>query len=284
MEPSFSPSLPPSASRLYTPQDSLDTLIKVRASLEPTSTVIWWEGAVYSLVPDKADQSQKLFTFSGINVARAVETADGYQLLSREAAFYCDPTTGKPLATWNPVSVGGPNKQIPVVHVWNDPVNSEFLRNGPRGPFEVPTQDLGNGMVCLSMDIFLAYPSPISRDEFPVNSASNLYQGAELFQFIANKEHLADPLLASAPTSVSWTRIGQWLPWMEMGNRPGGLVYQCRGAKTADGFEGVNPEVLLAIRDEHPQFLEPPAAISGPNETSWTYFKKHHLSQQPQKH
>lgn len=278
MEPSRSPSSQPSAPRLYIPYDSLDTLIKVRASLEPTTTVIWWEGAVYSFVPNRGDLSQKLFTFSGINVARAEATAEGYQLLSREAAFYCDPTTGKPLSTWNPVSIGGPDKDLPVVPVWNDPVNSEFLRNGPRGPFQVPTQDLGNGMVCLSMDVFLAYPSPISHDQFPAHSASNLYQGAELFQFIANKDHLSDPLLPSAPTSVSWTRIGQWLPWMEMGERPGGLVYQCRGAKTIEGFEGVNPEVLLAIREQHSQFLEPPHTFSGPNETSWTYFKKQYLS------
>jgi hypothetical protein len=246
--------------------------------LEPTTTVLWWEGTVYSLVPEHPEQSQKLFTFSGVNVARAVATTEGYQLLSREAAFYCDPATGKPLSTWNPAAIGGPNRELSVVHVWNDPVNREFLRNDPRGVFQIPTQDLGNGMVCYSMDVFLAYPSPISHDAFPQNAASNIYQCAELFQFVSHKDHLADPLLASAPTSISWTRFGQWLPWMEMGDRPGGLVYQCRGAKTAVGFAGVNPEVLLAIQEQHPQFLEPPEKFSAPNETSWTYFKKHYLN------
>ena len=263
--------------RRYEPQEQLDTLIKVRASLEPGVSVFWWEGSVYSFVPDRPDLSQEIFTMRGINVGRAIPTERGYDLLTREAAFYGDPHTGTLLTQWNPSIIGGPDRDLPVIPVWNDPVNARFARECPDGPFSVPLQDLGNGMICLSMDVFLAYPSPIPRDQYPAHSGSNMYQGAELFQFFVNKEHLADPHMPSAPASISWTRIGQWLPWMEMGERPGYLVYQCRGAKTIGEFQGVDPQVILTIQDEHPEFLEPPSLFTRPNQTSWRYYREHYL-------
>lgn len=273
-----SPTPTPAPMKLYLPQDGLDEFIKVRASLDFQPSVFWWSGSVYSFVPERPDLSQELFTMKGMNVGRAVPTEAGYNLLTREVAVYGDLDTQEPLASWNSAVIGGPDRGCEVVHVWNDPVNGKFSRGRGDDPFRLPTQELGNGMVCVSMDVFVAYPSPIRHDQFPEHSGSNVYQGAELFQFFCQKDHINDPNLPSAPASISWTRIGPWLPWMRMGESPGHLVYQCRGAKSMHGFEGVDPDLLLFVREKNPIFLEPPAEISRRNETSWTYFLREHLS------
>ncbi len=124
---------------------------------------------------------RRIFGFEGLNVSRLVQDAeagpDAYRLLTREAAFYLDPDSREILETW---------QDLPVVHVWNDPANQKWR------PFPVPTTDLGD-QVCFSLEIPLAYPSPLPVAEYPVHSAGDTYKALELFQFFADRADLAGP-------------------------------------------------------------------------------------------
>jgi hypothetical protein len=71
--------------------------------------------------------------------------------------------------------------------------------------------------------------------------------------------------MADVPSVFSWCRVSPWLPWMAMAQRPGGLVYHCRGGKTAEV-----PERLRERVGE--RFLHAPERWSGPNMTSWTAY------------
>ena len=251
-------------------QRKLETFVKVRANLGGEDSVFWWTGNLYSYVP--GEKSQRLFMFEGFNVARIVPVEGGYRMLTRETAFYKDPATGDILERWhNPLN----GREVDVVHVWNDPVNQQFLAQSPRGPFDVPSEDLGNGTTCLYFDALLAYPSPLPRADYPLNSQSDLYQGAELFQFFAQNEDLQNPDLDDVACAISWTRLGPWLPWMELGDAPGNVLYQCRGAKLTDGYAGLSEQVRSYVEAHHPEYRRPPETFTTPNETSWTYFKKH---------
>ncbi len=138
------------------PQQELETFARVRANLSGQDSVFWWTGNVHAQIP--GERSTRLCAFEGFNVSRIVEVEGGYQLLTREAAFYKDLDGGEILERWhNPLN----DRDVAVTHVWNDPVNQEFLAQTPHGPFRFPRQDLGNGMTCLSTDIFVAYPSPL---------------------------------------------------------------------------------------------------------------------------
>ena len=250
-------------------REKLEAFVKTRANLKDTDSVFWWTGNVYSFVP--GEKGKHLFKFEGFNVARIIEVEGGYQMLTREAAFYKDPETGEILARWhNPMN----NQEVEIIHVWNDPVNQEFLERSARGPFDIPSEDLGNGTTCLYFDALLAYPSPLPRAEYPQNSQSDLYQGAELFQFFASNDDLESPDLDDIPCAISWTRLGPWLPWMEMGDRPGNVLYQCRGSKLKDGYAGLSDEIRAFVEANAPEFKTAPETFTTPNETSWTYFKK----------
>ncbi len=257
-----------------TPQEHLKRFLKARANLHGADSVFWWKGYIYSYIPGKP--SQRLFLIEGYNIARVEPYEDGYRMLTREVTFYSDPTSGDILERWlNPLN----EREVDVIHVWNDPVNQQFMADGPRGPFVMPAEDLGNGTTCLYFDVLLAYPSPLPRSEYPLHSQSDLYQGAELFQFFVATAQLNDPTTTDIPCSTSWTRFGPWLPWMEMGDQQGNLMYQCRGAKLDGGFAGLPQHLQHYVMNNQPKYAEAPREFITPNETSWTYFKKRYPPQ-----
>lgn len=248
--------------------DTVDSFVRVRGSLNPEEeSVYYFKGKVRAQQPGK--RAELLFDFEGFNVARTVlDTQGSWQMLTREVAVYRDPQTGEILNSWQNPYTG---KDVKVVPVWNDPVNAVL---GPRGtPSPTPVEDLGEE-ACYSVDAFLAYPSPLPREKYPEYSQSDIYQGAELFNFFAEKEDLADPDLDSVPAEISWTRLGPWLPWMQMGAKPGQMVYHARGHKLAHGIADLPGELKHFVEEKNPKFLHAPEEFSTPNETSWTYFKK----------
>ncbi|MEV8536827.1 DUF1838 family protein [Streptomyces sp. NPDC051211] len=247
-----------------TPTELLRAFARTRASLDGSEVTYHWTGDVWSWAP--AEPYRRLFGFEGINVSRLVadgkggeggaEGADGYRLLSREAAFYLDPDSREILQTW---------QDKKVLHVWNDPANLRLR------PFPIPTTDLGD-QVCFSLEIPLAHPSPLPVAEFPANSADDTYRALELFQFFAPADVLTtdEP---GVPATMSWTRMSPWLPWMEQGARPGGLTFHCRGRKLPS-YADVPDRTRAFVAAHHPEFAHAPAAWSEPNETSWTYFRR----------
>ncbi len=255
---------------LNKPEDNLKAFIKMRASLkEGEETVYYWKGLVFSFVP--GERSQPLFELEAYNVAKIVKTQGGYNMLTREVALYKDIKTGEYLDKWNNPLTG---ETVEVVHVWNDPVNQQLLLKGRGGDWGVPWMRMGNGRIAMNSDIFLLYPSPLKKADFPANSRSDLYQAAELFQFFMNEKDL-NSKKNSIYSEVGWTRISDFLPWMRMGDRPGYLVYQCRGYKLMNGtFEALPKPMQEYVKARQPKFMHAPDVYETPNMTSWRYFKE----------
>ncbi|NUS02252.1 MAG: DUF1838 family protein, partial [Nonomuraea sp.] len=226
---------------------------RVRASADGAETISYWTGDVYGWQDDGGPHH--LFGFEGLNVARARPAeGGGWELLTREAALYLDPRTRRPIDVWdNPLT----GRAVEVQHVFNDPVNQRL------GAYPVPVTRLGEQVV-FNVDIRLSYPSPLPVAKYPENSAQDTYRALELFQFFASAADVASEL-PGVPAVFSWCRVSPWLPWMAMGQRPGGLVYHCRGAKVA--------EVPQALRERvGERFLHAPTEWTAPNMTSWTAF------------
>ncbi|WP_375562494.1 DUF1838 domain-containing protein [Bernardetia sp. OM2101] len=269
-------------------KQNFDAFMKIRSSIEgldssnqTKESIYYWEGSIYSFIDGQ--RSKKILGMKGFSVSRWLKTDSSRQLLTREVALYTDPKTGKILEKMNNPLLDEKIDSVEIIHVWNNPVNQRFPYNIKENyeqnhkestVYGIPYSELGEDIVCFYADIFLTYPSLITRKEFPQNVQSDLYQGAELFQFFVKKSDLENPMLTDVPATISWTRIGQWLPFMNMGDRKGYLVYQCRGYKVLEGFEGLPKDVKDYVRAKQPIFEHAPTEYSQPNETSWSYFKK----------
>ncbi len=249
----------------------LNDFMRVRGDASGKDVVYYWTGTVYSFVP--GEKKQELFKFEGFNNAKTLVTEEGFELLTREAAFYEDLKTGQILETWtNPFT----KKEVPVVQIWNDPVNQDISFPAEYLPYIekfLPSTDLGETR-CYNMDIFPFYASPLPREKYPEYSQNDMYQAGEFFQFFVEKEDLASKKLKTVPTTISWTRISPWMPFMQMGDKPGNLIFVCRGMKLSDGFNGLPDKIKTYVVSNHPEYKTPPQEWTEPNETSWTYFKK----------
>ncbi|MEM7555217.1 MAG: DUF1838 domain-containing protein [Cyanobacteria bacterium P01_A01_bin.84] len=241
--------------------------VRVRSSLESDrSTFFVWTGTMYAFLP--GNKRKLLFSMIGMNVNRCIPSSSGgWDFTSKELNYYLHPVTGEILRTWyNPWT----EEVVPVMHVANTPVQSYF-----QGKF--PAQIEGNNRATFKFDIFPTYPNPLAEDpKFAEYSPQPNYQAAELFKLTVSTKDLFDTSLRSIPqVQLNWDRIGQWLPWMKMGNRPGYLIYSACGSKI-DSFTQL-PELLQnEINHRLPSYKEAPTSyLKVEDMNAWLYFKQH---------
>ncbi len=252
--------------RLDEPAQALEAFLRTRASSDPEQEVIFhWSGSIHELLPGASQASrQPLLRFEGFNVVRAVPLEEGgWRLLSREITLYQDPD-GQRIDCWKDPAAPADEAPRAVLHTRNDPVNFDL---------GAPSHRVVDDRVVWSLALPLNYASPLPVADYPQNSAGDRYQSVELFDFEVSLDALADASSPSIPARVTWSRVGQWLPWMGRGQQPGWLVYHANGQKI--GSWGQLPESLRSWVLEHaPAYQHAPEQDLSPNQTSWTVFRQ----------
>lgn len=235
-----------------------------------------FEGRAYSRVPGEKDRH--LFNLLGINVRQCSTHADpvrgeGFRSVSREIMVYLDKDTGEMIDTWENPWTGKTNE---IVHVANDPVNMRAIRwekDNDGNPGRPVTLRRYGDMVAASFEVPLFYPNPLGGDY--QQYVGGTYHAMEIFNTFYSADAALDSSVASiGDTRLAWARVAQWLPMLEMGSKPGLMVFNATGFSTFDKSQ--IPEKLARILDErYPLYWTPPPADDKrPNETSWTVFKK----------
>ncbi len=241
-----------------------DELVRVRCATDGSDVFTTWQGSVHIYMPGEAPR--RLFGIVGMNVARCGRDADGWYLTSRELMLYLDPETGAVLDRWRNPWTG---VEVPVVHVANSPVQAR-LDGAP------PLVQRGSDATFL-IEVDVAYPNPLAADPaLRELSPAPTYQAIELFALTAPAADVADPRRAAVSSmTLSWHRIGPWLPWMQQGERAGALVYTAIGERV-DGFDDLPGPLRAIIAERLPSFRAAPGCLlDARNATSWTYLAAH---------
>jgi hypothetical protein len=161
---------------------------------------------------------------------------------------------------------------VPVLHVWNDPVNFAW----PASSWGIqPYQQLGDRVTWFT-DLPLAYPSPLAGNPAYANySAGDVYQTAELFNFYTSYAEMSDPTKKSVSAEISWTKVGQYVPFMQMGAQSGSIIYHTRGQKLENGWQDLPQHIRDYVLARKPEYQHAPTswAAGQKNMTSWRYFK-----------
>ncbi len=259
---------------LSSPSDALVAYRKIQCSAKDATPALYhWSGHVFSRVPGEPDRH--LFDLEGMNIRQCVTVNDpkrgvGFKMVSRELMFYLDPATGALLKTWlNPLT----GRTVDVIPVVNDPVNMRplFVTDDHGKPFALNGR-IEADRVFFSTEIPLFYKNPLGGDY--QDYVGNQYHAMEIFDFVVDKADLLNTDKSEASPSVSWVRVAEWLPWMEMGGRSGLMVMNATGQKVA-GIDQLPPVLRSEIYARYPAWTAPPPVDDPrPNETSWTYFKK----------
>jgi Protein of unknown function (DUF1838) len=239
--------------------------VKTRSSLDSSqSTFLIWMGKIYAFIP--GEKRKLLFKIFGMSVSRCIATEEGkWDFTSRELTYYLNPETGEILNKWENPWTG---ETVAVMHVANNPVQGEF-----KG--KIPAQVEGDSTTFV-FDIFPTYPNPLAADpKFAEYSPQQIYQAAELFKLTVPTADLENSALSSvSQLKLSWDRIGQWLPWMKMGDRPGQLIYSATGRKVND-FTELPQWLQDEINTRLPLYKDAPkSCLDVEDMTSWLYFQQ----------
>ncbi|MCC5793698.1 MAG: DUF1838 family protein [Chromatiales bacterium] len=234
------PAVPDDAGRLR-------AWLKLRADLSGAPAWFSAQGEVWSWVP--GEESVRLFSTRTFAASRIEATADGWRLDQHELTWFLDPESGALLDDWeNPLT----GEAVTVVHRFRR-LPSQLLS----GDAAAPQASLQGRQLVFSGAEFSSGPAALDRARFPRHSAAVRAQSGCLDNLSGQLEELLDAAVTSAPCTWSRTELVQWLPFMEMGNRPGALLVQASLHKV-DG-PGSLPAALLAdARRRHPALLEVP--------------------------
>jgi hypothetical protein len=247
---------------------------KIQCSTEDSSPQVFeWSGYGYSRVPGEPDR--RIFGLLGMNVRQCGQVEDpekgtGYRLVSREIMLYLDPKTGEVLRTFDNPWTGEANE---VIHVANDPVNGRpsFGVNADGSEKAFTYRDI-NGQYLINFEIPLFYKNAMGGEYQKYVGGS--YHATEIFDFNGDVAELLDASQPVAYPVISWVRLAQWLPWMEMSGRAGMLYFNAMGRKLLN-YDQLSDLLKSEIAANYPEYVAPPP-LDDPrrNETSWTYMKR----------
>jgi hypothetical protein len=240
--------------------------VKTRSSLDRNQSIfLTWTGSIYAFVP--GEKRNRLFKMVGMSVSRCIPGEEGsWDFTSRELTYYLHPDTGEILRQWENPWTG---ESLTVMHIANNPVQGCF-----KGKFPAYVDEDNTTFV---FDIFSNYPNPLAAEpKFAEYSPNPNYQAAELFKITVPTEELLDPeIISVSKLKLYWDRIGPWVPWMKMGDRPGQLIYSAYGSKVSGVTE--LPQLLQdEINTRVPLYKNAPLSFLEVEDiTSWVYFQKH---------
>lgn len=233
-----------------------------------------WQGRAYARRTGERDKL--LFGLLGMNVRQCVTLTndageEGYRQVSREIMLYLDPRTGEVLRQWENPYTG---ETVDVIHVANDPVNSRggnfgYGRDGKVA--KLPVNMVGDYWQ-MNIEVPLFYHNVLAGEY--QKYVGGTYHATEMFNFYGDPEPLLDEESTYVNPGVSWVRLSQWLPWMEMNGREGVMYFNAQGAKL-DSWDDLPALMKEEIAANYPDYRHaPPMDDKRPNETSWTFFKR----------
>ncbi|MDX2141964.1 MAG: DUF1838 family protein [Rhodospirillaceae bacterium] len=237
----------PGLPNLDDPLVNLHGFMKMYGSLEEVDCPWWYTGIIYGQQEKTAPKP--LFRFEGceINRYRPNPNGDGYIQSGRTLTFFRDLETEKMIDTWVNPYTGKTNAVRSNLLGGDD--NFLLSVNGLRFKTQigtVPDKPLRLHWSALGDMIWLIKDRGLAEMPQPWLECSSTFCPIKEF---------ADPNLKRAESLFASSYVAPWLPWMEMGDTPGHVVWHAAGRKLKS-VEDLPPEYLARARKDAPQQLD----------------------------
>jgi hypothetical protein len=236
--------------------DNCKALLKLQCDISGADSFGGFTGNVWAWVPGEGNYH--VFNTYGIGASHVQ-----YMPL--------DPKTNEILDSWhNPFT----DRRVEVLHIINDHVNRYYKLDGKGFSFPRPYEIHGDDLV-FRVSFYRLEDNVMPRKDYPLHSQSDKYQTTELWGMIGRLSEIMDPDVTSASCVTSWSRIAGWLPFMEMGNRPGQMVYHSHAYKMKDGPAELPANIRAFFEKDYPEYFESPREWTTDAErvSTWTYSK-----------
>lgn len=242
------------------PEQNLRVYMKVLSDLDDRPTFRFHTGRILSVAPGQL--GEPLLDFVACKQDRVRQLADGsYQHGYRGVILFTDIDTGQVLDTFANPLTGKTNRVQHFRTSWGSGIYSAQGRYS----LGAGASELQNASALRTKPFQLAWS--IVRDDVwitydervVVRSASGSVQYADssMYRYHTSLRQLLDPGQTSADAIMSWGTETSWWPWMEMGGRPGHLLFGSMGRKYPD-LSSVPGDVIAAAERLFPgQLTEP---------------------------
>lgn len=212
------------------PGDRWRHLIRMQSSTRSEDVPWWYTGRIYAQLGDQAPQH--LFNLEGTEIYWPRELADGsFATSSRTLTFFRDKDSGDMIREYrNPFTgalnkvaanrLGGPDDSIYSAAGWRfaEPALSDTAE--PEA-WQVEWRRAGDLAWYTSSRFSRILPQP----------------WLESMTAFCSEAALRDTTIHNLPSHFSSTYLSPWPRWMEMGDRPGHLVWHSSGRKLASAAE-----------------------------------------------
>ena len=257
---------------LDTAEGNCIALLKMQADISGADTMGGFPGEAWAWVPDEGNYHVMNTYGVGASHVEYRPEERGWRFYHRECLLYTDPKTGEVVDNWyNPFT----ERRVEVMHVFNDHVSRFYPLDGGRFKFPWPYEIHGNNLT-FRISVFRIEDNPLTRDEYPLHSEGDRYQTGELWGMIGDLREIMDPDVTSASCVTSWSRTAGWIPFMEMGNRPGQMIFHSHAYKMKDGPAELPPQIRTYIEKNAPEYFESPKEWTPPGQriTVFNHSKK----------
>ena len=246
------------------PETNFMAMMKIRGDLAEKDFYFAFPGEAWAM--PHQEKPVRCFRTFGLGAGRLEKVPEGYRIYSREVLYYLDANTGEIMEEWSNPWLDG--KKVEVFHINNDPVNGVFAQGGnPVLAPPYPYVSYGDD-IAFQWNFFIFHPAAMTRAEYPLFSSGDQDQHAELWGIMGKKSEVLNPDITSASSVMSWGRVCDWLPWMEMGANPSKMVFHSHSVKLMNGPTDLPREILDYTEKNFPKYLSAPTEWNGPQMTA----------------
>lgn len=240
--------LPAAVPDLTVPAENLRALARMTASLEERDVPWWYDGTIFGVVP--GEHPRALVKFEGMELYWLRHLPGGeYELIGNTVTFFRDVATGAFLTEFeNPYTQA--RNAVPAAVQGGGPGRGfNFSARGIR--FTPLLDKLPEEPLVLDWAFTRDRVWMHNHTRYPPGLPPPRWQQQTMFATLAD---FANPRLASVPVVFGSTVFMPWLKWMDMGERPGHVVWHASGAKLGS-IDELPREYRARAEKEYPQLM-----------------------------
>ncbi len=230
-----------------TPEENLENLVRITASLDPEDTPWFYNGSIYAVTDGAAPL--ELMRLQGMEIYKMRRLrSGGFLMKGATVTFFTDIATGEWLHEMeNPLT--GKTVEVPALSQISGDRGFLYQTSGvrprwvadqiPDAPLDLWWTEAG-GFVWLHNET--VYPPGLQQPRKQRQTQ------------IVRTDHFADKNRRRLPAAFTVSFFAPWSDWLDMGDRPGHLVWHASGAKLAS-VEDLPHPYRKRIEAEYPDHL-----------------------------
>ena len=240
--------LPVGAPDLGLPANNLRALVRMTASLEECDIPWWYDGTIFGVVP--GENPRPLVKFEGMELYWMQHLPGGaYELTGNTVTFFRDLDTGAMLSEFRNPYTNATVAVSPAVQGGGPGRGFNYSAKGIR--FTRLLDQLPEEPLVLDWTFARDMVWLHNWTRYPPGLPPPRWQQQTMF---ASQKDFLDNKLASVPVVFGSTVHMPWLKWLDMGERPGHVVWHAGGAKL-NSIDELPTEYRRRVEKEYPSLL-----------------------------